>query len=62
MAKRTAQERREREMRALLRKEMAEPRKTQSVILQEAKQEAAAKRARAKTRKKKGAIAVKGGI
>lgn len=55
MAKPTPQKRQTRETRALLRAEMAEPRKTQSVILQEAKQNAvAAKRAHAKARKKKG--------
>jgi hypothetical protein len=55
MAKPTPQKRQSRETRALLRAEMAEPRKTQSVILQEAKQEAAAaKRARVNARTKKG--------
>ena len=55
MAKPSPQKRQTRETRALLRAEMAEPRKTQSVILQEAKQKAAAaKRPRVKARKKKG--------
>lgn len=61
IAKSAHQKRQTRETRALPRAEMAEPRKAQSVRLQEAKQEAgAAKRAYAGARKKKSATAVKG--